>query len=254
LRRILFLLVLWAGAVFAPGAEQASLTVAADSSVRSALKELTQAWANAHNGEPVELELTTDGALREGLEKNSPWDVIILANPGAVKTLTASGALQSAGQKTLARNELIVLGHQALIQDEEMEWFDLLEQEWNSVAMGDPDKVVSGSCAVAAMRTRGADKTLKSAPVLCGDDNDALARAERNEVDAVFLLRSNLPEAAVPGYDTFKVDPADYPPVVYTAALPKNSRRAAPAAAFISFLHSKAGREIWKKWNFSIAD
>jgi len=252
LRQLFLFLLLPLCALTPARAETTALAIAADSSLRNALKELTQAWANSRNNGEVELELANDGALRDGIEKGQAWDVIILANPNTIKTLTASGSLQPAGQKPVAKNELVVLGHKPLITDEELEWNDLIDQEWTGVAMGDPEKVASGFYAVSAMQKRGVDKKMKSAPVLGGDDRDALANAQRDETDAVFLFRTDLPEPAIPGYDVFKIDPADYPPIIYTAALPKNSRQPALAADFIAFLQSKTAREIWKKWNFSI--
>ncbi len=236
----------------APPSSTVSVSIVADSSLKQVLQELAQSWADTQDSGPqVPLTLTNAGTLRTKVEGGTVWDVVISADVEDMRDLTAKGVLVSDGQRSLARNTLIVYGRKALVKDDELEWFDLIGTEWKKVALGNPDLVASGRVATRALQKHdllGEDQ--KSIYVHAPTEIAALAVAEREQADAVFCYKTDLAKVSLPGFDVFHLSTADAPPIFYTAAVSKQARNPELAQAFILYCSSEAGQAIWAKYGF----
>jgi molybdate transport system substrate-binding protein len=236
----------------AAGAPPTSLSVIAESSLKQVLQELAQSWADSQDSNPqVPLTLTNSGTIRAKVEAGSTWDVIISADLQDVKALTDKGLLFGDGQRSLARNTLIIYGRKALVKDDDLDWFDLIGTEWKKVALGNPDLVGSGRIAKRALQKHD----------LLGDDHkntyvysptEALARAvvQRDQADAVFIYKTDLANFELPGFILFPINTADAPPTFYTAAVSRLSKNPTRARAFIEYCGSEAAKAIWTKYGF----
>lgn len=231
---------------------ETALLITADNTLRSALPELTQAWADKQSDTSVELQFTNSETMQKQLVEGKAGDVVIFADAGDVKEATKRGYILAADIKTIARNELVVYGRKGLLPDEELEWFDLLTREWETLAMGDPARTASGRAVQAALRTHQLDARTKGEGTrLCGNEVVALDCARRNEVEAVFLLRTDLGKAALDGFVIHPINRADYPPFIYSAAPTKNSKSAAAARSYIQSLAAKESLPVWSKYGFN---
>ncbi len=236
----------------APGA---SVSVLADSSLKSALQELAQTWADNQSDSPqVPLTLTNAGTMRTQLESNPEWDVVISADIDDVKEMTTKGLIQSAGQQFLVRNTVVLYGRKALVKDDALDWFDLIGNEWKKVAMGDPNQTASGRVARHALLKHDlfGDDEQKNLYVMAGTESRAFQVVERDEADAVFVYKTDLSGVDLPGFDLFPLSTEDAPPVFYTAAVGRLARNPAGARSFIEYCASEAAREIWTKYGFEM--
>jgi molybdenum ABC transporter molybdate-binding protein len=226
--------------------------VTADSTLRGVLPELTQAWADNQSGMRVELQLANADNIRKLLVGGKGGDVVILADLGEAKTAAKNGFLMEDSLKTVARNELIIYGRKPLLADEELEWYDLLEREWEHFAMGNPELTWSGRAAQAAILKHGMGARIKGEGVhLGGNEAVTLDFARHGEADAVFILRTDLNKTLIEGFMVHVIDAADYPPFFYVAGVPKTSHSASAAHSFIDSLTSKEAVQIWKKAGFN---
>jgi molybdenum ABC transporter molybdate-binding protein len=233
-------------------APQVVVSIIADSSLRQVLQELAQAWADSQDSSPqVPLTLTNAGTLLSKVEAGSTWDVVISADVADVKEMTDRSYLFADGQRSLARNSLVIYGRKALVKDDDLDWFDLIGTEWKKVALGKPDLVASGRVAQRALQKHD----------LLGDDHKdifvyaptealALGVAQREQADAVFCYKTDLTSVSLLGFDVFPVNTADAPPVFYTASVSRLAKNAAQARAFIDFCGSDAAKAIWAKDGF----
>jgi molybdate transport system substrate-binding protein len=235
----------------APAAPVA-LTIVAESSLKQVLQELTQNWADSQdNGPQVALTLTNSGTLRSKVEGNSVWDVVISADVQDVKEMTDKGALLAAGQRSLARNTLVIYGRKALIKDDQLDWFDLIGTEWKKVALGNADLTASGRVAQHALQKHGLlDDDHKQDFAYAETESRALAVAESEQADAVFVYKSDLAGVSLPGFDVFPLTTEDAPPIFYTASVSRQSKNPAQAHAFIDYCGSEAARAVWAKYGF----
>ena len=236
-------------------ASQGSVAIIADSSLKQVLQELAQAWADSQDSGPqVPLTLTNAGTLRAKVEdasSGSVWDVIISADVADVKEMTDKGLLFADGQRSLARNTLVVYGRKALVKDDDLDWFDLIGTEWKKVALGNPDLVASG---------RGARRALQKHDLLGDEHKDtfvyaptealALAVVQREQADAVFVYKTDAATLSLPGFDVFPVKTGDAPPVFYTAAVCRLAKNPAQARAFIDYCGGDAAKAVWARYGF----
>jgi molybdate transport system substrate-binding protein len=236
-------------------APQVVVSVIADSSLKQVLQELAQSWADSRDSGPqVPLTLTNAGTLRAKVESgssDSTWDVVISADVADVKEMTDKSFLFADGQRSLARNTLVIYGRKALVKDDDLDWFDLIGTEWKKVALGNPDLVASGRVAKRALQKHD----------LLGDDNKdtfvyapteilALAVVQREQADAVFFYKTDAARISLPGFDLFPVTTDDAPPIFYTAAVCRLAKNPTLARAFIDYCGSDAAKAIWARYGF----
>lgn len=224
----------------------------ADSSLREVLQELAQSWADSLDSSPqVPLTLTNAGTIRTRIEGATPCDVVISADIQDVKEMTDKGALFAEGQRSVARNSLVIYGRKALVKDDELEWFDLIGSEWKKVALGNPDLVASGRMAKRALQKHGllSDEN-KNVFVYEGTEVLALQIAEREQADAVFVYKTDLDTTSLPGFEMISLKSEDAPPIFYTAAVCHIAKNPTLAHAFIDYCTGDAAKEIWAKHGF----
>jgi len=229
-----------------------SVSVIAESSLKQVLQELAQAWADSQDSSPqVPLTLTNSGTIRARVESGTPCDVVISADVADVKAMTDKGLLFADGQRSLARNTLVVYGRKSLVKDEELDWFDLIGSEWKKVALGNPDMVASGRVAQRALQKHG----------LINDDNkglftyaqtDALVLGvvQREQADAGFAYKTDAAKMSLRGFDIVEIKTEDAPPIFYTAAVGRASKNQTMARAFIDYCTGEAAKPVWAKYGF----
>ena len=239
-------------------ASQIAVAIIAESSLKQVLQELAQTWADAQDSSPqVPLTLTNSGTLRAKVEGGSTWDVVISADVADVKEMTDKGLLFADGQRSLARNTLVVFGRKALVKDDDLDWFDLIGTEWKKVALGNPDTVASGRVAKRALQKHGLlDEDHKGLWVYAPTESLALGVVQREAADAVFLFKTDLPAPPTQrvkvdtGFQVFPLTTEDAPPVFYTAAVCRLAKNPAQARAFIDYCTSDAAKAVWAKYGF----
>jgi molybdate transport system substrate-binding protein len=229
-----------------------SLSVIAESSLKAALAELTQTWADSQSDNPqVPLAFTSSGIIAAKVQTTADYDVVISASIDDIKALTDRGVLAGDGQRMLARNAVVIYGRKALVKDDELDWFDLIGSEWKKVALGKPDQVASGHVAQHALQKHD----------LLSDDNKdvftytmtdglAIGQVQAEKADAVFAYRTDVAKLSLNDFAIFPIDSADAPPIFYTAAVSRTAKNPALAHAFIDFLSSDAAKPIWTKYGF----
>lgn len=236
----------------APPPPPVVVAIIAESSLKSVLSELAQTWADSLASNPeVPITLTNSGTLRAKVEGGSTWDVVISADVDDVKAMTDEGLLFADGQRSLARNSLVVYGRKALIADDDLDWYDLLGTEWKKAALGNPEQVASGRVAKRALvKHHLMDDDHKNLYTYAMTDSLVLGVAQRDQADAVFIYRTDAIHVNLPGYEIFPIKTDDAPPVFYTAAVSRLSKNPTQARAFIEYCISDAAKPIWARYGF----
>ncbi|PAW77728.1 MAG: molybdate ABC transporter substrate-binding protein [Verrucomicrobia bacterium Tous-C9LFEB] len=232
-----------------------TLVIVADNTLRAALPELTQIWADKQPDMNVELQFTNAETMQKQIVDNKGGDVLIFANADDLKEATKRGYILASEQKQIARNDLIVYGRKALLPDEELEWFDLVAREWETLALGDPSRTASGRAAQAALKKHDLEARVKGKETrLCGNEAAALDCARRAEVEAVFVLNTDLGKTVIDGFVAYPINRADYPGIFYIAAPTKNTKAPSAARSYIQSLAAPESLPIWTKYGFNRPD
>jgi molybdate transport system substrate-binding protein len=200
----------------------------------------------------VPITLTNTGTIRaKATSGGGNYDIVISADLDDVKAMTDQGILSADGQRSLARNTLVVYGRKALVKDDQLDWFDLVGSEWKKVALGNPDLVESGRVARHALQKHGlVNDDNKDLFVYSATDSLALNVIAREQADAVFAFKTDASKLNQPGFEIIPVNTQDAPPVFYTAAVCKQAKNPVQARAFIDFCTSDNARPIWVKYGF----
>ena len=229
-----------------------ALSIIADSSLKLVLQELAQGWADSQDNSPqVPLTLTNAGTLRAKVESGTVWDVVISADVQDMKDMTDHGLLWVDGQRSLARNTLVLYGRKALVKDDELEWFDLIGTEWKKVALGNPDLVASGRVAKHALQKHdllGDDH--KDTYVYALAESAVLGVAQREQADAVFVYKTDLAKVSLPGFEVLPLKTEDAPPIFYTAAVSRQAKNPTQARAFLDYCNSDTAKAVWARYGF----
>jgi molybdate transport system substrate-binding protein len=228
------------------------LTIVADGSLKAVLQELAQTWADNQPTSPqMPITLTNSGTMRAKIESGSTWDLALDADIADVKEMTDRGLLLADGQRSLARNTLVVYGRSPLVKDDDLEWFDLIGTEWKKVALGNPGLTASGRVAQRALHKHDLDDDdHKGANVNAANEATALQLLQRQQAEAAFVYRTDLASISLPGFESFPINGGDAPPVFYTGAIFRQSKNAALARQFLDYCGSEPARAIWAKYGF----
>jgi molybdate transport system substrate-binding protein len=229
-----------------------TLSIVADGSLKAVLQELAQTWADDQPTSPqMPITLTNSGTMRAKIEAGSTWDLALDADVADVKEMTDRGLLLADGQRSIARNTLVVYGRSPLVKDDDLEWFDLIGTEWKKVARGNPDLTASGRVAQRALHKHDLDDDdHKGAYVYAANEATALQLLQRQQAEAAFVYRTDLASISLPGFESFPVNGGDAPPVFYTGSLFRVSKNAALARQFLDYCTSEPARAIWARYGF----
>jgi len=230
----------------------ANLSVIAETSLKGVIAELTQLWADNQDSNPkVPLAFTSSGIIAAKAATTSDFDVVISASVDDIKALTDKGVLRAENQRMLARNAVVVYGRKALVKDDDLDWFDLIGNEWKKVALGKPDSVASGHVAQRALQKHDLiNDDNKDLFTYAMTDSLAVGQVQAEKADAVFAYKTDVARLTLNNFAVYPLNSDDAPPIFYTAAITRTSKNPALARAFIDFLASDAVKPIWARYGF----
>jgi molybdate transport system substrate-binding protein len=235
-----------------PIATGPSLSIIADGSLKAVLSELAQTWADSQTSSPqMPITLTNAGTMRAKIEAGGDWDLAIDADIDDTKAMTDKGLLLAEGQRSLARNSLVIYGRAPLVKDDDLDWFDLIGTEWKKVSLGNPDLTASGRVAQRALKKHDLlDDDHKGIYLDAANETAALQLLQREKADAAFVFTTDLPGINLSNFQSFPIKVEDAPPIFYTAAIFRLARNPGLARAFMQYCGSDGARAIWAKYGF----
>lgn len=225
-------------------AAEVHLSVAA--SMTEAIRELDAAFTADQPGVTMLPNFGSSGALAKQLLQGAAADIFISANPKWLNYLEKEGKIAKQTVRDLAVNTLVVVGRPGVVVTS---LGDLAAM--TRVAIGSPGSVPAGQYAEQAMRAAGVYERLAAGKklVMAQDVRQALLYAERGEVDAAFVYRTDalLAEKAVILY---AVPAGLHDPITYPVGLTVAGEKNGAARSFYDFLASPAAMSILGKYGF----
>jgi molybdate transport system substrate-binding protein len=223
------------------------LTVSAAISLKDALDEISRLYSADHPAAAVHFNLGGSGTLQRQIEQGAPVDIFISASPKEMDSLQSQGLLLPATRKDLVKNSvvLIVPAGSTTVSD----FRDLTKPAVKTVAIGEPQTVPAGKYAQEVLTHFGIYDQLKSKLVLAKDVRQVLTYIETGNADAGIVYAT---DAKISRKVTVVATaPGDsHSPVVYPAAVIKNSANPAAAEAFLEFLSGEKARAVFQKYGF----
>lgn len=239
-----------AGAAPRPAAQQVRITVSAAASLKDVLTELAQTFERQQQSTTVSLNFGASGALELQIEQGAPADIFFSASSEEMDKLDAKKLLRPNTRTDLLQNEIVLITpRDARIVSS---FADLKNPAVRVIAVGDPRIVPAGIYAQQVLVSLGMYDAVKPKLVLATDVRQVLAYVETGSAEAGFVYGT---DAAISQRVRVVADApkGSHQPIVYPAAVLRDSQHADAAAAFLGFLRQPAARAAFTKAGFQPA-
>lgn len=231
----------------APGARPELRVLAAAS-----LTDVVNALAGRFEAAVIVASFGASSELARQAADGVPGDVFLSASPEWTDFLAQKGALAGAAQ-TFAGNSLICIAPRgsrlAAAGVKDLATLARATRSDDRIAIADAG-VPAGEYARQSLEKLGLLQTLTPRLVGQKDVRAVLHAVETGEVVAGFAYATDARAAAVEVL--FPLDPKSHAPIVYPAAVLRQSRHPELARAFLEFLRSAAAREVLAGAGFTL--
>lgn len=230
------------------GAQQpASLTVSAAISLKDALDELGPAYEQIHPGAKITFNYGGSGTLEHQIEQGAPVDIFVSAADKQMDALESQGLIVAGTRRVLVANELVLIVPAASSVVRNFQ--DLARAEVKVVALGEPGTVPAGMYARQSLDHLGLLPAVEKKTVYTKDVRQVLTYVETGNADAGIVYQTDARISAKVRI-VATAPAASHDPIIYPAAVVKNSKDITSAHAFLEFLDGPQARAVFAKHGF----
>jgi molybdate transport system substrate-binding protein len=249
---MVFLAVVAGYAVFAQQApektKQAPVTVSAAISLKDALDQLGREYERDHPGAKITFNYAGSGTLQHQIEQGAPVDIFFSAAQKQMDALQSAGLIVPETRHDIVANDLVLIAPSAT--DEIHTFQDLAKVAVKTVAIGEPATVPAGMYAQQTLEHLNLWATVQKKAVYAKDVRQVVTFVATGNADAGLVYRTDAQTS--PKIRTiFTAPPSSHDPIVYPAAVLKNSKDPGAARAFLEFLETPHALEIFKTYGFN---
>ncbi len=238
--------------VFTNAASAANITVSAAASLKETFEAIGDLYENKYPDDSVDFNFGGSGALYQQIKNGAPADVFASADLKSMKDAEKSNLVLGDVATIFAKNDLVAIvpiDSKHTIKKLE----DLKNNEFNQIAVGNPDTVPAGRYTNAALETAGVTESIKNKLIYAQNVRQVLEYVASNHVDIGFVYATDA--QIQEGKKTKRVLEVELEnPVRYPIAVLTNSKEQKAAENFIDLVLSEEGQEILQKAGFSKPD
>lgn len=232
----------------AADAPKIELSVAAAASLTDVMKELAADYEKEHPNVKLVFNFGSSGALQQAIENGGETDLFYSAAQKQMNALEQSGNLAEGTRKDLLENEVVLIvpkeGGKDINSFEELTRSDI-----EHIALGEPKGVPVGQYTEEILTKLGILDQVKAKAVYGSDVRQVLSWTETGDADCGVVYAT---DAAVS--DKVKVvakAPKDsHKPVIYPAAVIKDTKHLDEAKDFLAFTSSDKAKKLFEKYGF----
>jgi molybdate transport system substrate-binding protein len=257
---LLFQFVLGTAGIFAlRGAqeESASITVSAAISLKDALDELgpifqvQQHRKNGGNGTAVTYNYGGSGTLARQIEQGAPVDILFSAAEKQMDELAAQGLIVADTRRDLVGNALVLIAPAQATTPHSFQ--DLTNPAVKNFALGETSTVPAGMYAQQTLEHLGLFAAVQQKVVYAKDVRAVLTYVETGNADAGMVYQTDANTSKK--VRVVAIAPPDsHDPILYPAAVLRDSKNKPAARAFLEFLQGADARAVFQKYGFTSAE
>jgi molybdate transport system substrate-binding protein len=234
------------------GPSPVTLTVSAASSLTAAFTEIGKLF-EVQTGDTVLFNFGASGSLAQQIEQGAPVDLFASANVGFVDDLQKKGLVLPDTVHNYARGQIVLWTRSdSPVKLEQIE--DLAQPAIGKVAIANPDRAPYGLAAREALKAAGVWEAIQPKIVIAETIQQTHQYAETGNVDAAIgALSLSVPAAAGGKPGRYVVVPQElHTPLDQALAVIKGTKNEAAARAFAAFITGPQGREVLRKYGFTV--
>ena len=229
---------------------QKEVYVVAAASMTDAIKEIGEGYEKKHPNVKLMYNFGSSGALQTQIEQGAPADIFISAAQKQMNALDEKGLIDKDSRKDLLENKVVLI----VPKDSDLtlnNFSELAGDKISKIALGEPKAVPVGQYSEEIFKNLNILDEMKAKAVYASDVRQVLGWVETGEVDCGIVYAT---DAAIS--DKVKVlaeAPSDtHKPVIYPAAVLKNSKNPDVAKDFLAYLSTDEVKNIFTKYGFDV--
>ncbi|PWW08556.1 molybdate transport system substrate-binding protein [Paenibacillus cellulosilyticus] len=224
------------------------LIISAAASLKDSLDEIEKLYEQQHSDIDLTFNYGSSGTLQKQIEQGAPADVFFSAGAKQMDALVKEDLIGD--HKTLLKNELVMV-----VPSDSKLTFNTVKQltskSIKKIAIGQPESVPAGQYAQETLTKRNVWDTLKDKFVYAKDVRQVLTYVETGNVDAGFVYKTDALTSKKVKI-ALHIAPDVHTAIVYPAGVVKESKHAAEAKAFYTYLQSDKADAIFTKYGFKL--
>ena len=231
---------------------QSNVVVFAAASLKNALDEIAATWSKDTGKAAPKISYAASSALAKQLEQGAPADMFISADLDWMDYVQGKNLIQNDTRFNLLGNKIVFIAPKdSKITTLTIKADDLTRAlAGGKLSMGNVDAVPAGKYGKAALEKLGAWSAVKDSVAQAENVRAALLLVSRGEAPLGIVYSTDA--AAEPNVKIVAAFPEDsHPPIIYPAALTKDTKNA-DAKAFLDFLRSAKARTSFEKQGFTV--
>jgi molybdate transport system substrate-binding protein len=227
----------------------AELHVSAAASLTDALREISAAYEK-ETGTKIVLNLGASNTLARQIQEGAPADLFLSADEAKMNGLEKKKLLLAGTRKSVLSNTLVVV----VPADSSLKIADpsaLAASSIRALALAEPQSVPAGIYAKEYLRKKKLWTKVIDRVVPTENVRAALAAVESGNVDAgiVYKTDAGISKKVKIAYEVAR---EDGPVISYPFAVLAAAKQPAAARAFLAYLESPAGLDVFRRYGFLI--
>lgn len=225
----------------------ATLSVSAAASLTDVMQALFDAYTAKTPGVALQGNYGASGALQAQIEEGAPVDLFFSAAQKPMNALEEKQLLEPNTRVDLLENKIVLIvpkdSRSAITSFADLE-------KAQTIALGEPESVPVGEYAKEILTSLGKWEAVQGKVTFGSDVRQVLSWVEAGEADCGVVYATDAATS-----DQIKVvceaPEGSCKPVVYPAAVLKDSKQKEAAAQFLAFLSTDEAKAIFSKYGFT---
>ena len=229
-----------------------SVKVAAAADLKFALVELA-AQFEKERGAKLDVTYGSSGNFLTQIQNGAPFDLFFSADSEYPKKLEAAGLAEPGTFREYAVGHIVIwTPSDSGINAAKDGWKCLLDQSVKKIPIANPEHAPYGRAAVAAMKKAGIYEQVKDKLVFGENISQAAEFVQSGNAQVGIVALSLAISPAMKHGNRWEIPADTYPPIKQAVVLLKASKNKDAARRFLEFVSGSQGREILRRFGFTV--
>lgn len=226
-----------------------TLNISAAASLKGAMEEIKQSFAKKETNISLVYNFGSSGSLQKQIEQGSEVDMFISAAAKQMDELESKDLIIKDTRRNLLENKLVLIT--STENSDILDFKDLAWDKVSSIALGELKSVPAGQYAEEVFTNLGILDKVKGKAVYGKDVKAVLAWVESGNADAGIVYKTDVKDS-----DKVQIiaeaPSGTHKPIVYPAAVVKESKNGEASKKFLEFLEGDEARVVFDKYGFKV--